>query len=344
MRTKERSAHVPSVRSLFTRFPQLEGALPRVDLRVAETPVEQWTVEGVTLLAKRDDLTSPTLGGNKVRALELLLAGLGPDHTLLTVGPTGSTHALAVAQYGKRLGTECEVITWPQETHDVALATATRMARRAHITHAASPVEAYLRAAVRRLRGRVRWIPAGGSSPLGALGHASAALELVAQLERDGLAAPHTIVVPLGSGGTAAGLIVGLAVAGVATRVVGVRVVPRSVGNRWRVLRLARRSGALLARLAGESLPALDAGRFVIADDAYGGAYGRETTVARHAAESLRVAGGPRLDGTYSAKAFGHALARARSAPDGGVLFWLTFDGRWLDTGDDEPPALRPPR
>ena len=338
----ERRAPRRSVRALLARFPRLGETLPRVDLRVRETPVEHWTVDGATLLAKRDDLSAPALGGNKVRALELLLAGLGPDHTLLTVGPTGSTHALAVAQYGLRLGTESEVITWPQAANDVALATAWRLARRAQITVASSPAEAYLRAAMRRLRGRVRWIPAGGSSPLGALGHASAALELVAQLERDGLPAPRTIVVPLGSGGTAAGLLLGLAVAGLATCVVGVRVVPRSVGNRWRVIRLARQSRALLARLAGEPLPELDASRLMIAQEAYGGAYGRETEDARNAAALLHASGGPRLDGTYSAKAFGHALARARGAPDGGVLFWLTFDGRWLDAADDEPLVLRP--
>ena len=329
---------------LIGKYPRLAISLPRVDLHVRETPVERWTVDGVTLLAKRDDLSAPTLGGNKVRALELLLAGLGPDHTLLTVGPSGSTHALAVAHHGLHLGAESEVITWPQETNDVSLATALRMARRARITRASSPAEAYLRAAVRRVRGRVRWIPAGGSSPLGTLGHASAALELVAQLERDGLPAPQTIVAPLGSGGTVAGLLVGLALAGLPTRVVGVRVVPSSVGNRWRVMRLARQSRMLLAHLAGESLPELDASRLVIEQEAYGGAYGRESEDARTAAALLRISGGPRLDGTYSAKAFGHALARARRTPDDGVLFWLTFDGRWLDSVDDEPLQTPSPR
>ncbi|MEO8623547.1 MAG: pyridoxal-phosphate dependent enzyme [bacterium] len=323
--------------TLGARYPRLKESLPRVDLRIGETPVERWTVNGVSLLAKRDDLSAHTLGGNKVRALELLLADLRPDDTLLTVGPTGSTHALAVAHYGKRLGIATEVITWPQEVHDVAIATASRMARRARVTHVSSVAGAYVRAAVRRLHRRVRWIPAGGSSPRGALGHANAALELIAQLARDGLPVPDTIVVPLGSGGTVAGLLVGLAVADVHTRVVGVRVVPRSVGNRWHVLRLARLTRALLAQLARESIPPVDASRLVIEHGAYGGAYGRETSEARDAAQLLRASGGPRLDGTYSAKAFGYALARARHAPDEVVLFWLTFDGRWLDADDDEP-------
>ena len=189
----------------------------------------------------------------------------------------------------------------------------------------------------------MHWIPAGGSCALGILGHASAALELVAQLQRDGLPVPREIVVPLGTGGTAAGLLLGLAVAGVATRVVGVRVVPRAVGNRWRVMGLARQGRSLLARLSGEETPALNADRLEIAQDAYGGAYGRETGTAGNAARALRVTGGPSLDGTYSAKAFGHALARAHGTPEDSVLFWLTFDGRWLEASHEESPALRPP-
>lgn len=315
-----------------------------MDLRVVETPVERWCVNGVSLLAKRDDLSSGTLGGNKVRALELLLAGVGPDQRLLTVGSTGSTHALAVAHYGARLGAVTEVITWPQEDNPVSRETARRLARRARVTAATSPVDAYFRAMLRRPARDIRWIPAGGSSPLGALGHASAALELVAQLRRDGISMPGEIVVPLGSGGTVAGLLVGLTVAGVDTRILGVRVVPRSVGNRWHVMRLARRAMALLARLSGEPVPAVDPRRLEIVQDAYGGAYGRETRAASNAAEALRVTGGPMLDGTYSAKAFGHALARAGQARDGNVLFWLTFDGRWLEAPVEGSAVLRPPR
>ena len=332
------------MRALFARVPTLARTLSHVDLGVRETPVERWEVDGTTLLAKRDDVSAPGLGGNKVRALELLLSGVGRSHTLLTVGPTGSTHALSVAHYGAQLGAVTDVITWPQESHVVAGATAARLAGLARVVAARSPVEAYLRAAARRLRGDIRWIPAGGSTPLGALGHASAALELIEQLRRDGLPVPRTIVAPLGSGGTVAGLLVGLSLANVPTRLVGVRVVPRIIGNRRHVLRLARRAHALLGRLAGVELPALQESLLDIDQAAYGGAYGRETSDARRAAELLRASGGPQLDGTYSAKAFGSALAEARRATDGEVLFWLTFDGRWLGASDEPPRAPRPSR
>jgi D-cysteine desulfhydrase len=329
------------MRALFARYPRLAESLARADLDVRETPVEWWRVNGVVLLAKRDDLSAPSLGGNKVRALELLLAARRPGRTLLTVGATGSTHALAVAAHGARLGVETQVITWPQETHAVADATARRLHALARVTPARSVVDAYVRAAARRLRGGVHWVPAGGSVPLGAIGHVSAALELAAQIKAARLPVPDVIVAPLGSGGTVAGLLVGLALAELRTRVVGVRVVPRMVANRMRVLRLARRTHALLAKLAGEPLLPIDGRRLTIEEEAYGGAYGRETMAGRRAADALRDAGGPRLDATYSAKTFGVALDLARRLSDERVLFWLTFDGRWLARGN-VPAAARP--
>lgn len=320
-----------SVDLLLQRYPRLRQSLARADLGVVETRVERYQVRGTTVLVKRDDLSSLVLGGNKVRALQLLFAGVPANRKVLTVGPSGSTHALAVALHGEHLGLQAEVLTWPQEMHAVAAATAARMREHAHVTETRSAADAYLRVALRRLRRRVHWIPAGGSSPLGALGHAEAAMELVAQLARKGIPMPQSVVVPLGSGGTVAGLLLGFAIAGVVTRVIAVRVVPRIVGNRGHVLRLARRSRALLERLAGEPVVRIDASRLVIEHASFGGGYGRETAAASEAAGWLARSGGPQLDGTYSAKAFGHALALAHGAPDGDVLFWLTFDARWLD-------------
>jgi 1-aminocyclopropane-1-carboxylate deaminase/D-cysteine desulfhydrase-like pyridoxal-dependent ACC family enzyme len=311
-----------------------------VDLRVRETPLERWRLGDVTLLVKRDDLTTPSLGGNKARALELLLAGVSPDDVLLTVGSTGSTHALAVAHFGARIGASTRVVTWPQEEHDVSRATAARLRQLATVTSARSPIEAMLRAGVRRLATRPVWVPPGGSSPLGALGHANAAVEMADQLAREGGTVPETIVVPLGSGGTAAGILVGLALANLPTRVIGVRVVPRIVANERRVLRLARRSAVLFSRLAGVAAPVIDESRFVVEDAHYGGAYARETIASRDAERAVREMGGPMLEGTYSAKALAAALSHARGSADGRVLFWLTFDGRWLaaDARDAEIP------
>ena len=320
------------MRALLARFPALgHGAAPPIaDLGVAGTPLERRRVDGVDLLIKRDDLSAAHVGGNKVRALEFLLGAVPPGRTLLTVGATGSTHALSVATHAARRGLATEIITWPQEDHVVSRATSAALAGVGRVTPARSVLDAYLRAAVRRLRGGRHWIPAGGSTPLGAMGHVNAALELADQLSAMALAPPRFLVVPLGSGGTAAGLLAGLALAALPTTVVAVQVVPRIVARTAHVLRLARRARALVARDAGVVLPPIDASRLVIERDAYGGAYGRETDQGRSAAAALARAGGPVLDGTYSAKAFAVALDRARTSPADAVLFWLTFDARWL--------------
>jgi 1-aminocyclopropane-1-carboxylate deaminase/D-cysteine desulfhydrase-like pyridoxal-dependent ACC family enzyme len=324
-------------RTLFARWPRLERTLPRVDIGVRETPIDLWPHGDVELHVKRDDLTTATLGGNKARALQLLLAGTAPGDVLLTVGSTGSTHALAVAHFGAMLGATTRVLTWPQEEHDVSRATTERLRTIARVTDAASPVTAMLRAGLTRLTSRARWIPAGGTSPLGALGHAAAAIEMADQTsDRDGF---DTIVVPLGTGGTAAGLLVGLALAGLRTRVVGVRVVPRVVASRRRVLGLARRSARVFAELAGVSAPVILDDAFSIEHDQYGGAYARETRRSREAAAVVRDTGGPTIDGTYSGKALAGAVAHARRAPAERVLFWLTFDGRWLAARDDAREA-----
>jgi len=325
---------VPALeRTLFRRWPRLARTLPHVDLGVRETPIEVWSSDDATISVKRDDLSTPTLGGNKARALQLLLAGVAPGDVILTVGSTGSTHALAVAHFAARLGATTRVVTWPQEEHEISRATTARLRALAEVSDAASPVTAMIRAGLIRLTSRARWIPPGGTSPLGAIGHAAAAVELADQIAVSG-AEFDTIVVPLGTGGTAAGLLVGLALAGLTTRVVGVRVVPRIVSSQGRVLRLARRTARLFGELADVAPPTIDDRRFSIDAERYGGAYARETSEARELAQSVRHSRATELDGTYSAKALAGALAHARAAPDERVLFWLTFDGRWLAERD----------
>ena len=149
------------------------------------------------------------------------------------------------------------------------------------------------------------------------------------QIKAGVLPMPEKIVLPLGSGGTTAGLLLGLAIAGLPIEVVGARVGPRAVVNRRRVLSLAGRTASLINRLTGERLPEIDPSRLRIVHDVYGGAYGRPLAAADDAAVILRDAARIRLDGTYSAKAWVAALAESQSTK-GAVLFWLTFDARCL--------------
>ncbi len=305
------------------------GALPRVALGHFPTPILPLAPLAPSLWIKRDDLCADPIGGNKIRALEFLLGGVERDDRVVTVGSAGSTHALAVAAYGKRLGANVVIGRWKQEMNASATVIADRIARtskRAPVFR--TPVEAYVWAWVERARG-AKWIAAGGSSPLGVLGHVNAGLELLDQIDANAMPMPKAVVVPLGTGGTAAGLALAFAIAGRDIEVIGARVVPRIIGREARVRALADSTGTLIHRLSGAAVPRISRTAVTVVHESYGGAYGRETDAGRRAAAQLRTVSSIDLDGTYSAKAFACALD---AAGRGVTLFWLTFDSRILRT------------
>lgn len=279
---------------------------------------------GRVLLVKRDDLCGEVMGGNKVRGLEWLLGDVSRGDSVLTVGPRGSTHALVTATYAGLRGARVIVVRWDQEMNPAARIVDARLRATAEVRDARWVPAAYALAAALRVRRRLRWIPAGGASPLATLGHVNAAMELAEQLARRESEPPGCVVVPLGTGGTAAGLALGFRIAGLHTRVVAVRVVPRIVGRAARVLKLARDAASLIERLSGERLPPVSSADVSVEHGFYGGAYGRPLSV-RGDERSLEPLG-IRLDDTYSRKAFAAALAQSGER----TLLWLTFDGRLM--------------
>lgn len=315
---------------LFLAFPAV-ASLPQAALGRFPSPVERATLPGGALLwLKRDDLDADAMGGNKVRALEFLLGGVRPGDRVLTLGGEGSTHVLATAWHARRLGARTIAVRWPHEMNAVALRVRDRAAALCdEIIRARSAPAGIARALAMRLTRRVRYVPMGGSSALGTLGHVNAGLELAAQLEAGLAPRPRYIVVPLGTGGTAAGLALGLAIAGVDATVVAARVGPRPFAGRTAVLDLAARTRRLLARATGGSVPRVPRGRLRVVHHVYGGAYGRPLAAGDQAAATLHAAAGLTLDATYGAKAAAAALDLARRG-EGEVMLWVTFDGRWM--------------
>ena len=317
---------------LFERFPEL-ARLPRARLTTLPTPVEPLldAAPDGTFWLKRDDLSSPSLGGNKVRALEFLLGGVRRGDLVLTIGGEGSTHVLATAYHAARLGAGPHAIRWRHEMHGMAHTVAARARELCDdVTTTHNIAGTFARAAWRRLCSRrLHWIPMGGSSPLGTLGHVNAGLELAGQIRDGVLPPPRQVVVPLGTGGTAAGLALGFAIAGLPITLVAARIGPRIGANRTRVHQLARATAALMQRMTGRPVPTLGADAVEVIHDVYGGAYGRVLPAGEAAARQLEVWRGIALDATYSAKAMAAAIARHRSS-EVPTLFWLTFDGRAL--------------
>lgn len=314
---------------LYTRFPALR-AIPRVSLCVLPSPVERVTVNGAELWIKSDGLNAAVCGGNKARALEFLLAGVHGGDTILTAGGEGSTHVLATAIHARRLGARVIGVRWRHDMNHAAYRVADMIAGECVISRVyGTATGAIIRAQLSRLTQRCRYIPLGGSTPLGALAHVNAALELATQVRSGELPVPARVVVPLGSGGTVAGLSLGFAIAGLDTATIAVQVTPTIVANRLHVRRLISRTARLIERMTGEHIPRVPAQLLGVVHDAYGGAYGRALPAATAAARELEASTGIRLDDTYSAKAFVVALALAHST-EGTTLFWNTFDSRLL--------------
>jgi D-cysteine desulfhydrase len=282
------------------------------------------------LWIKRDDLTASPIGGNKVRSLEFLLGGVTRGDRVVTVGSRGSTHALATTIHGRAIGASVAVGLWPQEMNPVAELVRDELRRVATSRREfATPALALPWLWWRAIRGD-RTIPSGGTSPLGMLGHVNAALEVAKQVRSGLIPEPKQVVVPLGTGGTAAGLALGFAIAGMHPLVIAARVVPRIVGRKNRVLRLANATRAFIERLAGVALPRIPSSGIRVVNTVYGGAYGRALARAGSAAERLSDAIGVTVDATYAAKAFVAALDAGNGEP---TLFWLTFDARWIGRG-----------
>jgi len=305
---------------------KIRAALAPCSLGQWPTPLEPGTPAlahalGLEALwVKREDRSSPRCGGNKVRGLEFLLAGAPAGSVFVTVGGTGSTHCLATAVHAAALSCRAALAQFPQpETETSRAVAAASQAHAALVVRAATraTLPAALLAAWRGARrlGPRRWIPGGGAHARAVVGHLLATLELTQQLPDP----PETIVAPLGTGGTVAGLLLGIAGLGWPTRVIGVRVAPALVANRWRATRLARRARRLLARV-GVPLPAPRSPDIV---NGLGRGYGWPT-VDGESARRLAAQHGLVLDSTYGAKAFAFLLHR-ETWNMRRVVFWHTF-------------------
>jgi D-cysteine desulfhydrase len=120
----------------------------------------------------------------------------------------------------------------------------------------------------------------------------------------------------LGSGGTVAGLLVGLQLAGLSSKVYGVRVVSNVFVNRRNTIALARATMSLIDRNK-----TLDISRLIVDNDFYGDGYGLSTE-AGLSAIATAAESGLSLEPTYTGKALAAGLDAMRTgAITGDVLY-----------------------
>lgn len=326
---------------LFRRFPGLR--VPYLSLGNAPTPVARLPL-GDDLFWKNDGLYGGIYGGNKARKLEFVLADARARarRTILTLGGLGTHHGLATALYAAEAALDTVLLLLDQPITDHVREQLSRLrASGARLYRTRGPIRTALALpwlVLRHLRwsnGGLRfpyflWV--GGSSPLGTLGYVQAGLELGEQVARGELPAPRRVVVPLGSGGTAAGLLLGLRLAGLHdTRLHAVAVADlRSLGAPL-VARLANRAARLLERAGAE----LDGLRFAPGDldvdfDFIGAGYGHALPAAEDARASFAEATGTPMEGVYTGKALASLLARLQAFGEGPVLYWHTYNAKRL--------------
>lgn len=276
------------------------------------------------LWIKRDDLTHPVYGGNKVRKLEWLLAEAKDRGAkrIVTVGAAGSHHVLATTYFGRKVGLKVEAVLVPQpRTEHVVEVLRADLA----LGLAPFPVGSWGAAPLalaRRVASGARLITVGGSSVIGTMGYVQAARELAAQVRRGELPEPDVCVVALGSGGTAGGLAAGFEAEGLKTKVVGVCVsTPPWVlrlSSLWLARASARRAGLRATLGAMRARMSMDV-RFL------GEGYGYPTAAGEEATAVARTHAGITLDPTYTAKTFAAALWYLRARRAERVLYWHTL-------------------
>jgi 1-aminocyclopropane-1-carboxylate deaminase len=181
-----------------------------LDLRLPSPLVElrDDRLGDVRVLLKRDDLIHPVVGGNKWRKLKYVLSEseLAGATTLLTFGGAYSNHVRALAAAGRLLGLRTiGVIRGDERPHNEVLAGAVADGMHLHYVDR----DTYRRRRdpafhdeLRGALGAFHLVPEGGTSVPALRGCAEVVSEIDRPFDR--------IVCPVGTGGTLAGLAIGL--------------------------------------------------------------------------------------------------------------------------------------
>lgn len=296
-------------------------------LRLCHAPTPVWrsraldALLGFELWVKRDDMTSGASAGNKLRKLEYLLADALAQGatTVITCGGEQSNHARATALAAREVGLRPvlllrtrEPATPPPPLGNLFLDRLAGAELR-FITPAQYLERAQLMnelAAELTARGEKPYlIPEGGSNGLGALGYFNAVAELAEQQEAGDLPEDlDVLAVACGSGGTAAGVALGLGrFPGVAARAAAYAVCDDRRYFEQLIARIIQEAHALDA-----SLP--EPGVLDIYDEHKGPAYGVASAEQLDFIVQVARCSGLVLDVSYTGKAL-NGLARLSPKP-----------------------------
>lgn len=217
---------------------KFEG-IDRLTLSHLPTPLEYaprltQALGGPEIWIKRDDLTGLALGGNKSRKLDFFMAeALRQDaDCIVTMGPLQSNHVRLTAAASRACGLDCYAVLLgdrPRSVKGNFLLDQMLGLNCVHVSGSMNQVpfdfvERKIQETITRLEKEGRrpyLVPTGGIGPLGELGYCLAVEEMVEQTQRLGIPFEH-VAVTVGSRGTIAGLLLGIARLNLRTRVTGI--------------------------------------------------------------------------------------------------------------------------
>jgi D-cysteine desulfhydrase len=317
----------------FPRLRLLEGTTSIQRLERLERSLDQ-EANPPRIYAKRDDLMGLGGGGNKLRKLEFLIGEALQRHcdTFISTGGRQSNHARLTAAASARAGLRCELVLADlvPRSDDAYLRNGNVLLDElfgAHVHFLPADADAlafaHERAAALEHDGHSAYVVGtGGSSPIGCLGYAACAAEIVQQETELGERFSR-VIVPTGSGGTQAGLAAGLAAMGDdPSRVQSFTVLAPLDRARANTTDLARRTLALL-----DPDRVIDGSAIRIEEDQLGAGYGIPTGAMFEAVRLVARTEGLLIDPVYGGKAFAGLIATIRGGRfpnDAAVLFIMT--------------------
>ena len=313
----------------------LMNKMPRVPIAQLPTPVEflpslTRMCGGAKIFVKRDDQTGLALGGNKARKLEYLMGeaiARGAD-MVITAGAVQSNHCRQTAAAAARCHLDCELVLLGSEPDqrtgnlllDGLLGAKLRWTRKksrdAELQNAFQEASAHGK--------KPYLIPYGGSNPVGATGYVDAMAELVSQWDAERMEnpLPNWIILPSGSGGTQAGMVLGARKFRFPGRILGISVDEPANSFAPRIVRLVNETAALLG---------IDAqgceSDVLVSSDYLGKGYGVVGSAEVEAIQMFARSEGLLLDPVYTGRAAAGMidLIRKRTiTPHESVLFWHT--------------------
>ena len=313
----------------FHRFRLCQGETP-----LARMPRLERLLGGPRLYVKRDDCTGLATGGNKTRKLEFAIgdAIAHEADTVITIGGLQSNHARQTAAAAAQAELACELVLMRNVPIDDPTYRANGnmmldhlLGARIHV-HSAdedrNAVASELADKIRTAGHRPYIIPVGASYPVGSLGYANAALELVHQANALDLSIDY-LVTATSSGGTMAGLAAGFDMLGYPITLIGVDVDGRPDTKEELILPLFEQAKELIGQPpARPSVVNIE----VVLDQA-GPGYGMPTAEMREALRLAARSEGIVLDPVYSGKGMAGLISLVRSGrfeEDSTVVFLHT--------------------